>query len=100
MKSFVLASALAISGALGGSSTASAQVYGYPAPIYPGGGVVYAGGFGYGIGTPVITAGYSPYYSSYYSYGYRPNGYYGGYRGYSRPYYAGYRGGYAVRRWR
>jgi len=108
MRSFVLASALAAAGAVGLADTAKAQVVVSigGGPVFPGGGLVYTGGYGYGFSpyygySPVVpVTGYtlgrtyglytSPAYTygsygSYYAPSYYRSGYYGGYRrGYRR----------------
>jgi len=117
MRSFIVAAALAVTGAAGFASKADAQFYlntfnpggglviSAGSGFYPGlyGGGLYPASYGYGDGYPLgLNYGLSSYYGSYGGYGYgsyyRP--YYrtgfGGYRGYG---WGGYRGGWG-RRWR
>ena len=112
MKSFIVAAALAATGALGFASKADAQVY--VSTYTPGGGFVVSTGYPWGYGTynyPSYSWSYTnpsyywysnPYYGGYssrYDTGYWPGGYFGGY-----PYYGGRYGGYRYgswgRRWR
>jgi len=116
MRSFIVAAALAVTGALGFAGKADAQFYlntltpggglvisagtGYYPGLYSGG--LYPAAYSYGYGYPLgLNYGLSSYYGGYGGYGgyYRP--YYSGYRGWGGGSYRGYgyRGGWG-RRWR